>query len=206
MHLSSFTACLLVRVYTSIITGLQIVYRQRLVLCSMSAMDAAFASLLERCKYRPKIDCRRSVAARDTPVKASERACTLIPRPHKCVYVLELEHGFIYVGSTMDLQRRIRQHVCGQGSSFTRKYKPTGRVLPRIGSLQGDGDGPERDETLRQMHRHGFHRVRGWKFVNPALSGQDIIEIESNIREMLDLCRRCGSSDHFASSCPLNKA
>jgi hypothetical protein len=52
-----------------------------------------------------------------------------------------------------------------QGSGFTKLHAPTGKILPRLGNVCGDGDGAERDETLRQMYRIGPQRVRGWKYV-----------------------------------------
>lgn len=77
------------------------------------------------------------------------------------------------------------------GAAFTRLHPPTGRLLPRLGNLEGDGDGPERDETLRQMYKRGPQRVRGWKYVRPGpLSAHDMEDIERNIREVFDLCRR----------------
>ena len=67
----------------------------------------------------------------------------------------------------------------------------------------GTGDGPERDETLRWMHKIGPHKVRGWKFVRRgALTKMELQEVESNIRELFDLCRACGKKGHFARYCP----
>jgi hypothetical protein len=43
---------------------------------------------------------------------------------------------------------------------FTRSHKPTGKMIERLGNLEGHGDGPERDETLRQMLRNGANKVR----------------------------------------------
>lgn len=51
------------------------------------------------------------------------------------------------------------------------------------------------------MLRRGAKKVRGWKYCKKAHSKWDMKDIESNIRELLDLCRRCGRSGHFASSC-----
>lgn len=76
-------------------------------------------------------------------------------RPVMQVYVLELEGGHVYVGKSSDVKLRVGQHMAGAGSAFTKAHRPTGRLLPRLGTLVGDGDGPERDETLRQMLRHG---------------------------------------------------
>jgi hypothetical protein len=117
------------------------------------------------------------------------------------IYVLELAGGYVYVGKSSNVTRRLGQHMDGKGAAFTRIFKPTGCRLPRLGTLSGAGDGPERDETLRQMDARGAHKVRGWKFCSRKLSKTDLCEIENNIRELKDLCRRCGRSGHFAAHC-----
>lgn len=117
------------------------------------------------------------------------------------VYVLELQEGRVYVGKSIDPGVRLLQHMRGYGSAFTKVYKPTGLFLPRLGNLVGTGDGPEREETLRQMELRGVDKVRGWKYCCKALGKRDREEIEANIREMDDLCRRCGRAGHFSKSC-----
>jgi hypothetical protein len=117
------------------------------------------------------------------------------------IYVLELQSGYVYVGKTSNVARRLKQHMDGLGARFTKRFKPTGRLLARIGTLHGVGDGPERDETLRQMYALGPERVRGWKFCGAKLSIANLREIEENIRELEDLCRKCGRRGHFALRC-----
>jgi hypothetical protein len=52
------------------------------------------------------------------------------------------------------------------------------------------------------MQRLGAQKVRGWKFVRRSqLKKCELKEIESNIRELFDLCRTCGKKGHFASRC-----
>jgi predicted GIY-YIG superfamily endonuclease len=117
------------------------------------------------------------------------------------VYILELEGGRVYVGSSKNVTRRISQHNAGTGSAFTRLYKPTGVLLPRLGNVFGDGDAAERDETLRYMFLRGIPLVRGWKFTQVIMPFSDFDEAESNIRELFDLCRCCGRPGHFMSQC-----
>lgn len=137
----------------------------------------------------------------------ANRGCTVAAPGARCkrvssrVYVLELCGGFVYVGKSTDIKRRVEEHMRGDGAWFTRAYRPTGRLLRRLGDLEGEGDGPERDETLRQMDAKGCQRVRGWKYTQKALSAADVREIEANIREMKDLCRRCGRKGHFWGNC-----
>lgn len=123
------------------------------------------------------------------------------------VYVLELEGGYVYVGKTSrSISTRLAEHMRFSrrfsGAAFTKLHRPTGRLLPRLGNLEGDGDGPERDETLRQMRKRGPQRVRGWKYTRQGLLGPvELAEIEANMREVFDLCRKCGRKGHFTMQC-----
>ena len=123
------------------------------------------------------------------------------PSPGPSVYILELEQGRVYVGSSRDVDRRVAQHMAGAGSAYTRVYRPTGVLLPRLGNVGGEGDAAERDETLRYMMMRGIPYVRGWKFAQVVMSPEDFNEAESNIRELFDLCRRCGYKGHFITRC-----
>lgn len=117
------------------------------------------------------------------------------------VYVLELEDGRVYVGSSKDVPRRLAQHKAGSGSAYTRLYRPTGVQLPRLGNVEGDGDAAERDETLRYMMLRGIPYVRGWKFSRVDMPPEEFDEAEANIRELFNLCRRCGYEGHFCTRC-----
>lgn len=125
---------------------------------------------------------------------------TLPPQPTTNVYILQLENNKVYVGKSVDITRRLQEHSNHEGSVFTKRYKPLG-VLPRLGNVQGLGDAAERDETLKYMYMRGVENVRGWKYVNINLSKQESDEAESNIREMFDLCRKCGLQGHFVAQC-----
>jgi hypothetical protein len=115
--------------------------------------------------------------------------------------VLELEGGRVYVGSSKNVQRRLSQHAAGSGSAYTRLYRPTGVQLPRLGNVEGDGDAAERDETLRYMMLRGVPFVRGWKFVRVDMPPEEYDEAEANIRELFNLCRKCGYEGHFCTYC-----
>jgi predicted GTPase len=117
------------------------------------------------------------------------------------VYVLELQGGRVYVGKSSNVSRRLQQHMQGYGSEFTKVWKPTGKLLPRLGDLVGSGDGPERDETLRQMYSRGVDKVRGWRYCARTLRKQDLEDIKMDLRELGDLCRICGRSGHLAKGC-----
>jgi hypothetical protein len=150
-----------------------------------------------------------------TALKAMQ--CTLVvPRPRikaivkvvaasTKVYVLELHGGYIYVGQSNNVERRVKQHMEGRGAVFTKRHAPTGIMLPRLGNIDGAGDSGERQEVLLQMKKRGMHFVRGWKYVNNSLSATDVADIQSNWVEMFNLCRICMGEGHMASSCKKKK-
>ena len=141
-------------------------------------------------------------AAKAKPgTKAAGKDAKKLTDAKATVYVLELEGGRVYVGSSKDVPRRLAQHLKGTGSAYTRAYPPTGVLLPRLGNVEGDGDASERDETLRYMMLRGVSHVRGWKFARVDMPTEECEEAEANIRELFDLCRRCGYKGHFCTHC-----
>ena len=158
---------------------------------------ARVGGAVAKMKKKTKASGRNSNKSRKKPVQRPAtnppRVKTVLRTPSKKVplltqtrvYVLELRGGYVYVGKTSrGVQTRLEEHCKStksrfSGSAFTRLHPPTGRLLPRLGNLEGDGDGPERDETLRQMHKRGAQRVRGWKYVRPGpLTAQELDEIQ----------------------------
>lgn len=148
-------------------------------------------------------DPPHAASAKTHAVPAPAKRCfePTAPGPQSHVYILELAGGKVYVGKTGNKSRRLAQHVEGYGSAFTKAYPPTGRQLPRLGNVSGGGDAVERDETLRYMFLRGVSNVRGWRYTQVHLSREDEKDAEANIRELFDLCRRCGHPGHFISSC-----
>lgn len=127
--------------------------------------------------------------------------------PSSCkegVYILELSQGRVYVGYSKDIKRRIEQHMTGQGSAFTKAFPPTGVLLPRLGRVSGSPEAAERDETLRYMFLRGIPVVRGWRYVRVEMPDAEMQDAEENIRELFDLCRRCGHPGHFITNCKAN--
>jgi predicted GIY-YIG superfamily endonuclease len=117
------------------------------------------------------------------------------------IYVLELTQGRVYVGQSSDVRRRVQQHMSGQGSAFTKAFPPTGVLLPRLGCVTGSAEAAERDETLRYMFLRGIPLVRGWKYSRVQMTEDEQQDAEENIRELFDLCRRCGHPGHFITRC-----
>ncbi len=47
------------------------------------------------------------------------------------MYILECAQGLYYIGSTIDLKKRIEEHQRGEGANFTTKNLPAKLVILR---------------------------------------------------------------------------
>ncbi|MES2092265.1 MAG: GIY-YIG nuclease family protein [Actinomycetota bacterium] len=45
------------------------------------------------------------------------------------MYILECADNSLYVGSTIDLERRLSQHAAGEGAAYTRRRRPVRLVF-----------------------------------------------------------------------------
>jgi putative endonuclease len=65
------------------------------------------------------------------------------------MYILECADGTYYVGSTIDLARRLQQHREGMGAAYTKRRRPVRLVYFEVLEHIGEAYGRER-------------RVHGW--------------------------------------------
>ncbi len=116
------------------------------------------------------------------------------------VYVLALEGGRYYVGSSLDIDARVARHRAGAGAAFTRAHAVVAEEPPRT-SLEGDAESWERAETLERMRAHGVEAVRGWMWTTVRLTGPQRRSIREQLRERFGACRRCGERGHYVQAC-----
>lgn len=172
--------------------------------CSTACLPQAARSHSPE-RARPMRACRTQRLMKDAVASSGRRLQRAIELPEgDVVYILELLLGRVYVGRTRNLRRRLDEHASGRGSAFTRMYPPTGLLLPRLGNVSGSGEAAERDETLRYMYLRGIECVRGWKYTRVEMPAEDREDAEGNIRELFDLCRKCGHPGHFMCECRQN--
>ena len=144
------------------------------------------------------------------------------------VYVLRLrgQNGqpCFYVGSSEDIDRRVRQHK-GQ------QKLPTGwRPIPFIREMGGIDEGGidegveeplerpppdlgdetalvrwEEAEVYARMLKHGVNQVRGYEFVKTKLTVDDLATLQTNLIGRYSLCRRCGAVGHSKANCNAEK-
>ena len=80
------------------------------------------------------------------------------------VYVLKLEHNKWYVGYSAEIEVRIASHFIGNGSLWTKKYKPLEVVSVKPGDTL-----LENLTTIALMAKHGYEDVRGGKWCKVEL-------------------------------------
>jgi len=113
------------------------------------------------------------------------------------VYVLKLKDGKYYVGKSADVQRRFKEHQKGNGSLWTRKYKPI-----EIECVHKNVSSFEEDKITKElMAKHGIDNVRGGTYVSEELDVYQKDTLQREIWSASDSCTTCGRSGHFASSC-----
>lgn len=130
-----------------------------------------------------------------------KRHILTMSRDSHAVYTLALEGNHFYVGSTTDIDKRVAEHRRGDGSAWTRMYKPIGKNP--IAAVAFDDPIRARlaedSETVFLMLRHGKDKVRGGTYSSPDL---DMSILEPVLRHAMDLCLRCGESGHYVEDCP----
>lgn len=117
------------------------------------------------------------------------------------VYILRLRGNHWYVGTTSNLENRLRQHRNGEGPMWTRIHRPCARNP--IKTIQVDDPVRARlvedMETLYLMTQHGEDKVRGGSFSGMSID-HDITDVL--LRHALNQCILCGEEGHYSNDCP----
>ena len=111
--------------------------------------------------------------------------------------MLRLEGGKYYVGKSDNVLNRYEQHVSGNGSAWTRTYKPI-----TIEKTIAHASPFEEDKITKEyMSKYGVDNVRGGSYVEMELSDSQRESLYKEIWSAKDLCTRCGRPGHFIKDC-----
>ena len=114
------------------------------------------------------------------------------------IYVLRLEGGRYYVGKSDCIKDRVEQHMKGNGSAWTKKYKPLAldKLIKNVSPFQEDSI------TKEYMSKYGINKVRGSSYTQINLDTAQTEAIEREIIGAKDGCQNCGEKGHFIRYCP----
>jgi len=113
------------------------------------------------------------------------------------IYILKLEKNKYYVGRTKNFEKRFEEHIIGNGSMWTKKYKPI-----KVEQIIKNANIFDEDRYVKEyMSKYGIENVRGGSYVNEKLDEIQIYSLQKEIWSSNDLCTRCGRSGHFINNC-----
>ncbi len=122
-------------------------------------------------------------------------------KPIVWLYVLKLQEGNYYVGTTTDLSARFSAHWDGAGSSWTKKYSPISVV-----ELHRDKTLLDEDCKVKElMLIHGINKVRGGSYTFSDLTREQRHVLRKELNHASGGCLECGAQDHWVDSCPERK-
>ena len=116
---------------------------------------------------------------------------------HTNIYVLQLEGGRYYVGKTNNVMKRYQEHLNGEGSAWTKRYRPVSLVK----TIENVSPFEEDKITKEYMSKYGVDKVRGGSYVEVNLSEFQKEALNMEIWAAKDCCTQCGRKGHFVKDC-----
>lgn len=115
------------------------------------------------------------------------------------LYILKCKDGKYYIGTTnLDTSKRLVQHMKGNGSAWTNKYKPLWIEKEIINCDKYDED----KWTKIYMDKYGINNVRGGSYSQIELPDNTVDLLEREVNHANKKCLFCGKSGHFVKQCP----
>jgi predicted GIY-YIG superfamily endonuclease len=113
------------------------------------------------------------------------------------IYILKLTSGKYYVGKSDNPMARYQQHLNGNGSAWTKKYKPVSieKIFPNASDFDED------KYTKEYMSKYGIENVRGGTYVEINLDDFQVESLERELWGAKNKCTQCGREGHFVKDC-----
>jgi len=113
------------------------------------------------------------------------------------IYAIQCENNKWYIGKSSNCSRRFNEHMSGNGSFWTKKYKPINIIVLKESTGMFDED----NTVLEYMINYGIDNVRGGSFTTMELSDSQREQLTKQIATATNACFYCQSKKHFASEC-----
>jgi len=113
------------------------------------------------------------------------------------IYFIKLKEGKYYIGKTKNIERRYDEHITGNGSGWTKRYKP----ISLIETIKSTSYFDEDKYVKEYMAKYGIDNVRGGTYSNIVLDKNSLAVLEKEIRHSKNECMRCGRNTHFINDC-----
>jgi len=113
------------------------------------------------------------------------------------IYILKLKNNKYYIGKTLNVENRYEQHLNGNGSSWTKKYKPISIIKQIKSTSQFDED----KYVKEYMSKYGIENVRGGTYSSIELDEVSLFQLQKELWHSKNLCTRCGRNSHFVKDC-----
>jgi len=114
------------------------------------------------------------------------------------IYILKLNDNKYYIGKTnRPVNDRYQEHIEGNGSFWTKKYKP----LYVIKQINNSSPFDEDRYVKEYMAMYGIDNVRGGSYNQEELTCETIRFLRNELRTSNNECYKCGSTSHFVSEC-----
>ena len=116
------------------------------------------------------------------------------------IYALKLESEKYYIGKThrgVNADIRFQEHKSGNGSEWTKLYKP----ISIVETYEHDSAFEEDVFTKKYMLKYGIDNVRGGSYTKIVLDEWQIKSLEHEFKSVTDSCFKCGITGHFSADC-----
>lgn len=112
------------------------------------------------------------------------------------VYILKLIGGKYYIGSSENVEQRIQQHFDGNGSAWTKKYKP----IKKVDVIDNCDKFDEDKYTKQYMSKYGIDNVRGGTYCEINIEKYKEF-LEKELTHSDNKCFKCGGTGHYVKDC-----
>ncbi|ARF08977.1 GIY-YIG nuclease and ricin-type beta-trefoil lectin domain protein [Catovirus CTV1] len=113
------------------------------------------------------------------------------------IYVIKCENEKYYIGKSFYPENRVLEHFLGNGSEWTKKYKPV-----EIIQIIKNADNFDEDKyTKIYMSKYGIDNVRGGTYCQIKLSKSIKEHLNKELLGASDKCYLCGQYGHFIKNC-----